>query len=96
MTLDAEDVRSLNPDAILLIQPRAADDPPLGNPADPTLLRERLGPLANLNIAAVRSGRVALIDDPRALLPSTSLIQIAQHMRDALVRWSARPSQNVR
>ncbi len=89
MTLDVEDVRRLDPRGIILIQPR---DPGAAPAEDsPPLLRQRLGPLADLDIRAVREGRVALIDDPRALLPSTSLIAIARQMDAILRRWASAP-----
>lgn len=47
-----------------------------------------LGPLAKLDIPAVKSGRVALIDDPLALLPSTSLIGFADELTAVLARWA--------
>ena len=81
--LDAEDVLRLAPDAIVLIVPRRPDEPPTDR--DPA---ELLGVLASLEIPAVQSGRVALIDDPLALSPSSAVIGLAEQMGDALESFS--------
>jgi len=81
--LDAEDVLRLAPDAIVLIVPRSPDEPPTER--DPL---ELLGVLATLEIPAVRNGRVALIDDPLALTPSSAVVRLAKEMGDAIVSFS--------
>ncbi len=85
MPMLAEDVLRLQPDAILLIQPR----PPGAGPAPdaPHDLIERFGPIGRLRIPAVQAGRLALIDDPLALVPGTNLADLAQAMDAHLRRW---------
>ncbi len=93
--LEAEDVLRLAPDGIVLIQPRGARTTP-AKPRNRTAdfdapdLRMRLGKLAELNIPAVRSGCVALIDDPLSLTPSTAMISVAERLRAVLLAWGAR------
>lgn len=87
MSLDAEDVLRLNPDAIILIPARDPGTPPLAGGLDAAALRERLGRAGTLDIAAVRSGRIAVIDDPLALSPSTALVGVARRMSEVLAEW---------
>lgn len=77
-TLSLEDVVRLDPEAIVMIAPGARVD------ADTAL-----GPLADLDVEAVRDGRVALLRDPEALLPSTSVRSVARELAAVLERWSA-------
>lgn len=95
-TLDAEDLIRLAPQGIVLIQPRATSEPAL--PArnivgDMELaeLSKRLGPIANLDLPAIRAGRVAIIDEPLALTPGTSIIQFRQRLREILKAWQELP-----
>lgn len=74
--LDGEDLLRLDPDAIVLIHPRLRD-----GSGD---LRQRLVPLDGLDLRAVREGRVALIDDPGALMPSLRLDVFARELLDAM------------
>ena len=46
--------------------------------------RELVG---DLPIPAIEAGRVAVIDDPHALLPSTSLVGFADALAELLERW---------
>ncbi len=85
MTLDTEDILRLTPDAIVLILPR-----PPGAPASPPAaesLRQRLGRVGELDIPAVRAGRIALIDDPLAHTPSTAMIGLADALARILKGW---------
>lgn len=95
-TLDAEDLIRLAPQGIVLIQPRAASEPAL--PARNVVrdmelaeLSNRLGPIANLDLPAIRTGRVAIIDEPLALTPGTSIIQFRQRLREILKAWKELP-----
>ncbi|USN98728.1 MAG: hypothetical protein H6810_11265 [Phycisphaeraceae bacterium] len=89
MELDAEDVLRLAPSAIVLIAPRNhnADAGAIGAEQ----IRARLGRIATLDIPAVRSGRLGLIDDPLALLPSTSMAHFADELADLLTSWRNGP-----
>ncbi len=86
MTLSLEDVIRLDPACIVLVQPGGSPDAGAGT------LDERLGPLARTDITAVRRGRVVLIDDPTALIPSTNLVGVAETMRGRLVALGPLPS----
>lgn len=88
VTLDAEDVLRLGPDAILLIVPRAMDAPARTAPASPEEVRAMLGRLGSLEIPAIRTGRLALIDDPLSLTPSSAMIGFADELARILEGWS--------
>lgn len=85
MELDAEDIHRLAPAAIVLIAPR--DVGVEATPVGPAELRLRLGRIAELDIPAVRAGRLGLIDDPLALLPSTSMAGFADDLAVLLASW---------
>lgn len=87
MPMDAEDVLRLAPDAIVVIQPREPHMPPFPTPLDASTLAPILGTLARLDIPAVRRGRVALIDDPMALIPGSNLIEFADRLGEVLMHW---------
>lgn len=80
ISLDAEDLIRLAPDAIVAIVPRGAG-------SAPTSPQDALAPLKLLNLPAVRSGRLALIDDPAAQIPATSMIGFAEELAGVLERW---------
>lgn len=86
ITLDAEDILALKPDAILLILPRS----PTAPPSTPTLndLRRQLGRIGTLNIPALEHSRIAFIDNPLAHTPSTAMIGLADEMASILQRWA--------
>lgn len=88
ITLDAEDVVRLAPDAIILILPRAPDAPPRPVPPEQAELERLLGRLARLELAAVARGRVALIDDPLAHTPSTAMLTLTEEMSRILEEWA--------
>ncbi len=87
VTLNAEDVLRLAPDGIVLIAPRspgsAASDSPSWDEIAP-----RLGRLAALPVPAVERRRVAVIDDPLALIPSTAAVEFAERLRGVLDAWN--------
>ncbi len=87
ITLDAEDVLRLSPDAIVLILPRAHDAAP-GPAPTAAELKNMLGRVGTLGVPAVRSGRIALIDDPLAHTPSTAMIGLADELARILEDWS--------
>lgn len=88
--LAAEDVLALSPDAILIIQPRGRDEPDLG-PQSPDELLARLGAVGRLDIPAVRSRRIARIDDPLAHTPSTAMLSLTDQMARILHAWATQP-----
>jgi ABC-type Fe3+-hydroxamate transport system substrate-binding protein len=88
ITMDAEDVLRLAPDGIIIFAPRKP-----GTPAEdpgPEELLTRLGRLGTLDIPAVKNRRIALIDEPFALTPSTALIEVGQRIEQILTRWQSR------
>ncbi len=87
MTLDAEDIAAMNPQAIILIQPRDSS----AEPALPAAALQRLGALAKLKIDAVQRGRIAIIDDPESLLPGAPLVNVARTVASTLHAWASAP-----
>ncbi|MCC6971158.1 MAG: hypothetical protein IT434_13170 [Phycisphaerales bacterium] len=81
--LDTEDVRHLAPGVIVLVTPRAAGAAPVAKDT-PEARRLLLGPLSALDIPAVQSDRIIVIDDPLALLPTTRLADFAKQLGDRL------------
>ncbi|MBL4591080.1 MAG: hypothetical protein JKY96_03885, partial [Phycisphaerales bacterium] len=88
--LDFEDIVRLNPDAIILFSPREPSEADLFAPIDGAGPdpREMLGKIAELDINAVRLGRLAVIDDPLGLLPSTSFGHVGDEVAEIFRRWS--------
>lgn len=84
VTMSLEDAIRINPSCIVLVQP--------GGPGDTIALPDRLGPLADTSITAVTLGRVVLIDEPTALIPSTNLAAFAQQLREKLDGLGPLPS----
>lgn len=89
--MDAEDILSLAPDAIILIEPRGVDAPIRDDLDTWEGVSTRLGPLARLDIPAVKNRRVAVIDDPLALTPSTAMIRLADELARRLEAWGKPP-----
>ncbi|MBL0870569.1 MAG: hypothetical protein IBJ18_08345 [Phycisphaerales bacterium] len=91
MPLDREDVLRRAPEAIILIQPsrageaRAPRNATIGDATPRVITGEaaiaRLGGLKDLDIPAIKNRRVALIDEPTALLPGLGLVRVAEAMR---------------
>ncbi|HRP62771.1 MAG TPA: hypothetical protein PK400_05720 [Phycisphaerales bacterium] len=76
--LTLEDVTRLNPEAIILVRPGAVEG---------TLAMDAAGPLARLDVAALRDGRVALLTHKDAFLPSSALPEVAEALRAILRRF---------
>jgi len=89
ITLDAEGLARIAPSTIILIHPRAIHAPASAN--DWPTLRARLGSLATLNIPAITSRRVALIDDPAAATPGSTLISLTTQLRTTLTTLAQSP-----
>jgi ABC-type Fe3+-hydroxamate transport system substrate-binding protein len=71
--LDTEDVIRIDPDSIVLIMPGEEE----------SNIEAALGPLADVDLRAVRENRVLLVNHPHALTPSTSLIEVARNIVEA-------------
>ncbi|MBK7406179.1 MAG: hypothetical protein IPJ41_16635 [Phycisphaerales bacterium] len=87
MTLIAEDVLRLAPDAIILIQ--SGDAGTLRPESDAEVGALMGATLARLDIPAVRTRRLAVVRDPLALLPSTALAEIADRLEGAIEGWAS-------
>jgi iron complex transport system substrate-binding protein len=74
--IDREKLLTIAPDVILLLLPKA---PPLTSPDDP-----RLAMFRGMPIPAVQAGRVAVINDPHTLLPSSTMPRIAALLAKAI------------
>lgn len=96
ITLAAEDIVALAPDGIILILPRDPTAPETSEDSggrdttagDAGRATQAMRSLGTLNVPAIRVGRVALIDDPKAHLPSTAMITLAEEIRNVLQRWN--------
>lgn len=85
MVLHQEDVLRLKPDAMIVLRSAALRDARRGEDTDAALFE----PLAGLDIPAVREGRLAVIDSPLGLLPSTALADVADAFVRLLDGWAA-------
>jgi len=86
ITLDLEDLNKLAPDAIILFSPRPPRSPVPITPT-PDELIALFGRAGELDIPAFKNKRVALIDDPYCLTPSTAMIPIADQITDIVSTW---------
>jgi len=71
----------------------AAPGAPPTHPTHPTDTRQAahqalLAPLRTLDLPAARTGRLAVLDDPLGLLPSTALADIADELQNLLDSWA--------
>jgi ABC-type hemin transport system substrate-binding protein len=80
--LSLEDIIRLDPEAIILVRDRGPAD------IDPV---EAAGPLALLDTAARRDGRIAVLWHADAMLPSTAVIGVAEKMAKLLDRMGTAP-----
>jgi ABC-type Fe3+-hydroxamate transport system substrate-binding protein len=91
--LDLEDIVRLNPDSIVLFSPRERDASDLFAPiegADEDI-SALFGKIAELDINAVKHSRLAVIDDPLALVPGTNMRQIGEELGAIFERWAQSP-----
>ncbi|MCA9302897.1 MAG: ABC transporter substrate-binding protein [Phycisphaerales bacterium] len=91
--LDLEDIVRLNPDGIVLFSPRQRDASDLFAPieskqSDHSVL---FGRIAELRISAVRNNRLAVIDDPLALVPGTNMGRVGEELGEIFERWARQP-----
>jgi ABC-type hemin transport system substrate-binding protein len=83
--LDAERIVGLAPDVVVLVLPRG-----LGTdaPAWEERMRGAREKLAGLAVPAAERGRLGIVDEPLALLPSTSMIAFADELAEVLEAFS--------
>jgi ABC-type Fe3+-hydroxamate transport system substrate-binding protein len=90
ITMDHEDLLRRRPDAIVLFAPHEPGEAASARGAAD--VRAALGPIADLDIPAVRSGRLAVIDHPMAVVPCPSaMIEVADDLARILEHWSRPP-----
>ncbi len=77
--LTLEDIVALDPDTILLFAYDEAN----------ASLAARFGRLAELDLAAVRAGRLVVVQDPQVLIPTTSIPRVARKIEAALAEIGA-------
>lgn len=89
--LDLEDIITLAPDSILIFSPQQQSQS-IGEPApmDWSQIEKTLGPIASLDLPAIRNRRVGVITHPQGLLPSSTLAQVADEIRKTLATWRER------
>jgi ABC-type hemin transport system substrate-binding protein len=83
--LDSEDILALAPDAIVLVVPKPGG---IGIGAIGADAVAELGAVGSLDIPAVRSGRVAVLDGVSYLTPSTAMGDFARDLREVLEGWA--------
>ncbi len=77
--LSLEDVVRLEPEAIILVKPGASE----------VDIARDLGPLAEIDVPAVRDQRLAVLRHADALLPSSAVVEVASELRSILGRFAA-------
>ena len=92
--LDLEDLIALAPDSILVFAPQE-NTQSVGEPAPMTWseITQTLGPIATLDLPAIRDRRIGVITHPQGLLPSSTLGQVADEIRKTLATWRERPNE---
>jgi ABC-type Fe3+-hydroxamate transport system substrate-binding protein len=92
--LDLEDIITLAPDSIIIFSPQDSTQS-VGEPAPMTWsqIEQALGPVAALDLPAIRTRRVGVITHPQGLLPSSTLGQVADEIRRTLATWRERPNE---
>jgi ABC-type hemin transport system substrate-binding protein len=85
--LDAEDMVTLAPECAVVLLPRSP-----GSASGPALTSAEIAARPGLallrNTPAAERGRLAIIDDPLCLTPSTSLLRVASELEGILRRWA--------
>ena len=92
--LDLEDLITLAPDSILIFSPQTQTQS-IGEPEPITWseITQTLGPIATLDLPAIRNQRVGIITHPQGLLPSSTLGQVAEEVRKTLATWRERSDE---
>ncbi len=88
--LDFEDMIDLAPDSILVFMPsNPGSDDLIGEPEPRSWaqIQAKVGEIASLPIPAVENQRIAIIEHPLGLLPSSSLGQVADEIALAVRNW---------
>ena len=87
VTLDLEVLQKLAPDGIVIFSPRPPRSPkPEKTPTAEELIA-LMGRAAELNVPAIKNKRVAVIDDPLGLTPSTAMIGVADELAGIVMDW---------
>jgi ABC-type hemin transport system substrate-binding protein len=86
--LDAERMMALAPEVVVLVSPRGYGAGPLTPEEKAARVREKLAVVAGLPVPAAGSGRLGIVDEPLALLPSTSMIGFADELAGVLEAFS--------
>lgn len=102
--MDLEALVALDPFAIVIVVTASADNRSSAERSTTTLdddpatgalntrsqvLADDLGPLLQLNISAVRAGRIVRFTHPQARLPGSSVIDVSRELRIILARLAA-------
>jgi len=92
INLSLEDILRLAPDAIILVKPRGAAVPARDGEPDAQAGDVVFGSIVTLDIPAAKNHRLAHIDDPLGFIPSTSMIRVAEELREVLDGWAGAPT----
>lgn len=87
MQMHMEDLVRIAPESIVIVEPRDARGDAAKGTSDWPSMERKLGAIARLQIPAVKERRVALIDDPLCLTPSSAMIGFAAELAGVLERW---------
>jgi len=91
--LDFEDMIELAPESILVFMPKPSDEQDLIGEPEPmswAQIKSKAGGIADLPIPAAEHQRIAIIEHPLGLLPSSSLGQVADEVVAAIEGWYRR------
>ncbi|MBX3323565.1 MAG: hypothetical protein KF757_11305 [Phycisphaeraceae bacterium] len=83
--LDREDLLTLAPDVIVLMMPREGG---MGIGATGADAVSQLGTIATLRLPAIENSRVAVLDGPLYLTPSTAMTACARDLASVLGAWA--------
>lgn len=81
--LGMEDVARLQPDAIVIVNESSGEHEDVA---------DSLGPLGRVECDAIRDGRIAVMRNPEALLPSTGLLEVDEEVAAIVQTWNERSS----